>query len=133
MYAQQLETDMAERKRFPLNITLHEESRLRLTELANRRQTNLSQVLEQLIDEAWDTEDNYMIKQTSLHSFVGMALAIATARQTLGQEKTDAIQSQAARVARTLFGQPPTKRFDIRDGMENDPRVEALFVAFEGD
>ncbi|KRA76341.1 hypothetical protein ASD89_01070 [Caulobacter sp. Root656] len=124
---------MAERKRLPLNITLHSESRQRLTELANRRQLNLSQVLEQLIDEAWDTEDHFMLKHAAMHSFVGAALAIATANKVLGKEDTAAVRREAASVARRLFGTAPTKRFDIREGYEADARVEALFNAFERD
>jgi hypothetical protein len=124
---------MADRKRFPLNISLHAESRQRLTDLANRRQVNLSQVIEQLIDEAWDTEDHFMLKHAAMQSFVGAALAIATANRVLGKDDAGAIRREAASVARRLFGTAPTKRFDIRDGRETDARVEALFNAFERD
>lgn len=124
---------MAERKRIPLTVTVHQETRQRLEDLARRRQTNLSQLVEQLIDEAWDTEDNYMLKQAAMQSFIGAALAIATANATLGPERTTAVRQQAGAVAVKLFGAPPKKRFDVRDGSESDPRVEALFNAFEGD
>jgi hypothetical protein len=124
---------MAERKRHKLNLTLHDESRQRLTDLANRRQVNLSQLVEELIDEAWDTEDHFMIKHAAMQSFVGAALAIATANKVLGREDAGAIRREAASVARRLFGTAPTKRFDIRDGRETDARVEALFNAFERD
>jgi hypothetical protein len=124
---------VAERKRLKLNLTLHEETRQRLEDLARRHQTNLSTVVEQLVDEAWDTEDNYMLKQAAIQSFIGAALAIATANATLGPERTAAVRQQAGAVAVRLFGAPPTKRFALRDGVESDPRVEALFNAFEGD
>lgn len=124
---------MANRKRIPLTVTVHEETRQRLEDIALRRQTNLSQVIEQLIDEAWDTEDHFMLKHAAMQSFVGAALAVATANKILGKEGAGAIRREAASVARRLFGTAPTKRFDIRDGREEDARVEALFNAFERD
>lgn len=83
---------MAGHKRFSLNISLHAETRQRLIDLASRRQINFSQLLEDLIDEAWDTEEHFTIKHSAMQSFVGAALAIATASKVLGKEgaRTDA-------------------------------------------
>lgn len=123
---------MPGRTRSKLNVTIDPESRERLIQLAERRGQHPARVLDAIINEAFDTEDNYMLKQAALQSFVASALAIATANQVLGREAADKVRREAAGVAVRLFGRPPTKRHNIQEGPEGDPRIDALFKAFEG-
>lgn len=119
--------------RFPVNISLSEQAKTRLGIMAEDRGIKISALVEQLIEEAWDTEPNYMLKQIAIQSFVSAALSIATAKHVLGAEAAAQVRAQATKAAATLFGDPPKKRFGVRDGVEADPRVEALYTAYEGE
>ncbi|NEX91184.1 CopG family transcriptional regulator [Caulobacter sp. 17J65-9] len=117
----------------PLNLSINTETRRRLDELAADRGVSMSQVVEDLIDEAWGSQEHYFLKQTAFQSFLGMALSIAVARKTLGPEVMADVRQQAADAAHKLFGAPPEKRYADHTPQQNDPRIEALFRAFEGD
>lgn len=118
------------REKTNLTLSVHPEVRDRLEQLARDRRVSLSKVVEDLVDDAFVTEQHYWLRHAALHSFVGTAMLTALLQKSLGKEEAARLRSEVQRVSGTLFGGPPPRRSDDAMPPEADPRIQALFAAY---
>lgn len=104
----------------------------RLDELAERRGKPPGELVEDLINEAYETPESYMLKQAAFQSFMAAAMCMTFAQKELGQELFDKLRPQIRQAATMLYGEPPRRSWDLTSVTDADPRIDALFKAWGG-
>jgi len=125
-----------EPRKIKLCVTLKPSVRTTLAQMAAQKGRSVSQVFEDLVVENEGLEE-YFHKQAAFHGFMAAAVSAALAHKVLGPQATMALQEQAAKTARRLYGRSPTRDFSPPPGWgfgfwedDDDPRVWALFSAY---
>lgn len=107
-----------------------EETLARLRSLARRREISQSDLVRDLINDAFSQRDRYILAAVGYQATLSAATITATAQKLLSREDLAEVRKTAGQAALLLYGRLPPRPFDIEDPDAVDPKLGDLHDAF---